>query len=96
MAPTRSFILVILHLMIGIYTLHLADTLFTYQQIDINQEHSEQKVITKPLITKTIKNYEHEPSVKSFENEIDFLYHVKDKRSKFIATYFLPLDKYKK
>jgi hypothetical protein len=93
MVPTPSFFSVILLLKSGRYKLHLSDTLFTYQHLDIHQEQTESRHIEESLISKRVNNRDHEPSVNSFLNEIDFLMHVKDKRSKFIATYFLPVEK---
>lgn len=61
--------------------------------MEMNQYQAEPRHIEESLITKKISRQEHRPSVNSFRNEIDFLYHVKDKRSKFIASYFLPVDK---
>jgi hypothetical protein len=93
MVPTPSFFSVLLLLKSGRYKLHLSDTQFNYQHLDIHQEQNESRHIEESLISKRINNRDHEPSVNSFRNEIDFLMHVKDKRSKFIATYFLPVEK---
>lgn len=71
----------------------MSDTLFTYQHMEMNQYQAEPRHIEESLITKRISKQEHKASVNSFLNEINFLYHVKDKRSKFVATYFLPVGK---